>query len=55
MVEDLNCCNKIKILPSIVLKTGVTINLKNVVGELSQKMLLNCPKIYVRELFSRFP
>ena len=25
---------------------------KKVVGELSQKMLLNCPEIYVGELFS---
>ena len=25
---------------------------KNVVGELSQKIMLNCPEIYVGELFS---
>ena len=30
----------------------LNLNLNNVVGELSQKMLLNCSEIYVFELFS---
>ena len=30
------------------------LTLKNVVGELSQKMLLNCSEIYVFELFSLY-